>query len=458
MSITSDTSSLPKNENAERSVLGAVLLEEQHLGSLLVDVRLRPEHFYVPAHQLIYQAILDLYENSSKIDHLTVGDRLRQKNELDQVGGQNAIEQLTGWVPTTGHAHEYGRIVRTQAQMRGLLDAAEDVRTNVLGRTASPEQLLEQAERAMLEVAHDERQHSIRKVSEVLHDELDRIQRRSDAKTSLTGTTSGFTKLDEMTGGFQPGNLIILAARPSMGKSALVANFAENAALAGKPVVLFSLEMSETELAQRFVASQARVKGEDLRLGTVKDRDWPRIIDASNKLSAAPLHIDDSSDTSVLDLRAKCRRLHHQIISQDPNGESGLGLIIVDYLQLMRHDGRIESRVEQVGQVSRGLKALARELKVPVIALSQLSRSVEQRAGDKRPMLSDLRESGNLEQDADLVMFIYREDYYTKEESTRPGEADVIIAKHRNGGIGDVTLTFQGQYPRFVNYVPQSFD
>jgi replicative DNA helicase len=455
MSFTGNTSSLPKNEEAERSVLGAVLLDEQHLGSLMIDVQLRPEHFYVSAHGLIFQAILDLYESNSKIDHLTVGDRLKQKNELDKVGGQDAIEQLTGWVPTIGHAQEYGRIVREQSQMRGLIAAADEIRSDVLGRSATPRELLERAERSMLEVANDEeRQRALRGVGQVLQDELENLEKRTKNKTALTGTPSGFKKLDELTGGFQPGNLIILAARPSMGKSALMANFAENAALAGKPVVLFSLEMGETELAQRFLASQARVKGDSLRFGKIEDREWPRIIDASARLAKSPLFIDDSSDLSILDMRAKSRRLHHQELER-----GGLGLIMVDYLQLMRSDVRIENRVEQVGQISRGLKALARELEVPVVALSQLSRNVEQRTGEgRKPVLSDLRESGQIEQDADLVMFIYREEYYTKDESERPGEADIIIAKHRNGSIGEVILTFQKDYPRFVNYVPPSFD
>jgi len=221
-------------------------------------------------------------------------------------------------------------------------------------------------------------------------------------KTALTGTPSGFKDLDEKTGGFQPGNLIIIAARPSMGKSALVANVAENAVLDGHAVALFSLEMSESELAQRFVASQARIKGEDLRRGKVAEQRWPKILEACQRLAEAPLYVDDSSDTGVLEVRAKARRLHHQI-------EGGLGLVIVDYLQLMRHEGRVESRVEQVSQISRGLKGLARELEVPVIALSQLSRGVEQRGGDKRPVLSDLRDSGAIEQDADLVMFLWRD-------------------------------------------------
>ena len=452
MTAIVDTDLVPQNQVAEKSVLGAVLLDEQHLHALLVDEQLRPDHFYRPEHSAVFQAMLDLYNSDQKIDHLTVAERLRENNRLDEIGGPQVIEDLAAWVPATGHARDYGRIVREQAQMRALLSATREIQADVMNRVASPRVLVEQAERAMLDVAHDERQRSIRPVSDVLHDEIEKLQHRSTAQSPLTGTPSDFRDLDALTGGFQPGNLIILAARPSMGKSALVANFAENAALAGYPVALFSLEMSETELAQRFVASQAKVKGEDLRHGKVTDNQWPKILDASRRLGGAPLYVDDSSDTGVLEVRAKSRRLHHQL-----EHLGGLKMIIIDYLQLMRHEGRVESRVEQVGQISRGLKGLARELKVPVIALSQLSRNVEQRAGDKKPILSDLRESGAIEQDADLVMFIYREEYYLKEESERPGEADIIIAKHRNGPVGEITLTFSSQYPKFSNYAPPTF-
>jgi replicative DNA helicase len=272
------------------------------------------------------------------------------------------------------------------------------------------------------------------------------MEKLSREGTSLTGTPSGFRDLDEITGGFQPGNLIVIAARPAMGKSALVTNIAENAAIDhGRPVALFSLEMSETELAQRFVASQGRIKGDELRKGRVPDGKWPKILQASAKLAAAPLFIDDSSDVGIIEIRAKARRLHQQ---------NPLGLIIIDYLQLMRPDGRVESRVQQVGEMSRGLKILARELHVPVIALSQLSRAVETRGqsiDSKRPLLSDLRESGSIEQDADLVAFIFREEYYDK-DTERAGIADIIIAKHRNGAIGDVELTFAKEYPKFLNY------
>ena len=451
MNATQTVSPPPHQLDAERSVLGAVLLDERHLHALLVDEQLRPEHFYVPRHAAIFTAMLDLYNHDRKIDHLTVAEHLQQNGGLEEIGGPTVIEELTAWVPATGHASDYGRIVREHAQLRGLLNATYKIQAGVHNREGGARALLEQAERAVLEVSQDERQRTLRSIEEVLHEETDRLHLRSTQKTPLTGTPSGFRDIDELTGGFQPGNLIVIAARPSMGKSALVANIAENAALDGYPVALFSLEMSESELAQRFVASQARVKGEDLRRGKVAETRWPKILSACQRLGEAPLYIDDSSDTGVLEVRAKSRRLHHALAEK-----GGLGLIVIDYLQLMRHEGRVESRVEQVGQISRALKSLARELKVPVIALSQLSRNVEQRAGDKKPILSDLRESGQIEQDSDLVMFIYRDEYYNR-ESTRPGEADIIIAKHRNGPIGERTLTFQSEFPKFMNYAAPQF-
>ena len=449
MSAVQNTAVPPHNLEAEKSVLGAILLDERHLHALVVEEHLRAEHFYREQHGTVFSAMLDIYNTDHKIDHLTVAETLRQRAKLEEVGGPEAIDELAGWVPAAGHARDYGRIVRDNAQMRALLTASYEIQASVLAREAPARDLVERAERSMLEVAHDDRQKKIRSIADILHEETDKLHRLSVAKTALTGTPSGFKDLDEKTGGFQRGNLIVIAARPSMGKSALIANIAENAVLEGYPVALFSLEMSESELAQRFVASQARIKGEDLRRGRVPEHRWPKILEACGRLAEAQLYVDDSSDTGVLEVRAKARRLHHEI-------DGGLGLIVIDYLQLMRHEGRVESRVEQVGQISRGLKGLARELNVPVIALSQLSRAVEQRGGDKKPILSDLRESGAIEQDSDLVMFIYREEYYDK-ESERPGEADIIIAKHRNGPVGEVVLTFQKEYPKFMNYAGERF-
>jgi replicative DNA helicase len=706
----------PQNLEAEQSVLGAVLLSDTALPALIIDERLHPDDFYREGHARIYQAMLDLHTLGEPVDALTLVEHLKQAGDLDDVGGRAAIDLLAGSVPAVGNVRQYARIVRDNAMLRRLLRASYEIQARVHSHEALPRDLVDMAERAILEVAHEDSRKDFRAIHDLLESELDKLERLSREGKAITGTASGFDDLDTITGGFQGGNLIILAARPSMGKclagsalvydprtgarrriddlvasieageeafvasvgpdlklrparvsagirsgtqavfrvktrlgrtitatanhplltfdgwqelrdiapgsrvavprnlpriaetasmpdhelvllaaliadgnlrqrtprfcfghgspvlpevertvarevritaregldtfartvavvgkedrlapvaahgaarrpksaaaghprnhdwhvgsrgvsrlqrntpanatgsellrelatsdlwwdevasvdyegvvetydltvpgnhnfvaddivvhnSALMANFAENAALQSrKAVALFSLEMSESELAQRFIASQASIRGDDLRKGKVPPSRWPKILQASNRLAESPLYIDDSSDLSVLDVRAKARRLAQQ-------NADGLGLILIDYLQLMRAAGGVENRVEQIGQISRGLKTLARELDVPVIALSQLNRGVEQRT-DKRPVLSDLRESGSIEQDADLVMFVYRDDYYDK-ESEREGIADLIIAKHRNGGLGTVELAFQKEFPRFMSY------
>jgi replicative DNA helicase len=435
----------PQNLEAEQSVLGAVLLSDTALPALIIDERLQPEDFYREAHGLIFQAMLDLHTVGEPVDALTLVEHLKQAGLLENVGGRAAVDLLAGSVPAVGNVRQYARIVRENAMLRRLLRASYEIQARVHSHEAPPRELVDLAERSILEVAHDDRRKDFRAIHDLLSAELDKLEQLSAHGTSITGTPSGFEDLDRITGGFQPGNLIILAARPGMGKSALMANFAEHAALTGKEAVaLFSLEMSEGELAQRFIASQASIKGDDLRKGKVPPTRWAKILAASNRLAESALYVDDSSDLSVLDVRAKTRRLAQQ-------QADGLGLVLIDYLQLMRATGQTDNRAEQVGQISRGLKTLARELEVPVIALSQLNRGVEQRA-DKRPMLSDLRESGAIEQDADLVMFIYRDEYYD-EDSEDEGMAEVHIAKHRNGGLGTVKLTFQAEYPRFMSYV-----
>jgi replicative DNA helicase len=433
----------PHNLEAEQSVLGTVLLSDTALPALIIDERIQPEDFYRESHGRIFRAMLELHTRGEPVDRLTLKEHLKQAGELELAGGEAAVDLLAGAVPAVSNVRHYAKIVRENAMLRRLLRATYEIQSRVHTHEAAPRELVDMAEREILEVAHDDRRKDFRPIGDMLEAELDKLHALSREGTALTGTPSGYDDLDVITGGFQPGNLIVLAARPSMGKSALMANFAENAALIhGKAVAMFSLEMSEGELAQRFIASQVPIKGDDLRKGNVPESRWPSIITASNRLAASPLYIDDSSDLSVLDVRAKARRL----AQQHPDG---LGLILIDYLQLMRASGATDNRVEQISQISRGLKTLARELEVPVIALSQLNRGVEQRH-DKRPVLSDLRESGAIEQDADLVMFIYRDEYYDS-ESEREGIADLIIAKHRNGGLATVEMTFQKQYPRFLS-------
>jgi len=433
----------PHTEEAEASVLGAILLTEQALDGILLEVGLRPEDFYRPRHQLIFRAMIRLKEKAEPeaVDALTVSEDLRRAGELDKAGGTAYIHSLPTLVPAVGAVLDYARIVKDSALMRSLLTATRDIQEEVLAHRGEPRDLIERAEAVLFRIGHDGGTTEIRSIEAILHEEIDKLEELSRKEVGLTGTPSGFTDIDQLTGGFQPGNLIVVAARPSMGKSTLATNIAENAAIDhGIPVALFSLEMSETELAHRFIASKAKVSSDELRKGRVRGERWPRVLNAVEKLASAPIFIDDSSDIGVLEIRAKARRLH---------ARQGLGLIVVDYLQLVRPDGRADSRVEQVGQISRGLKILARELGIPVIAVSQLSRAVEARH-PPIPMLSDLRESGNLEQDSDVVMFVYREDYYD-EQSERIGEADIIIGKHRNGPTGKKTLTFLSKYPRFAN-------
>jgi replicative DNA helicase len=432
----------PHNLEAETSVLGAVLLSEQALDGVLIDGRLAPEDFYRERHRLIFRAMIRLREKEEPepVDALTVSEELQRSGELEEAGGTAYIHSLPSAVPAAGNVRHYGRIVKDNALLRSLLGTTREIQDKVLGVSGDARELVEQAEAALFRIAHDDRSGELRKIEDVLHDELDKLEQISREGIEVTGIPSGFKDLDDLTGGFQPGNLIVIAARPSMGKSALVTNIAENASVDyEKPVALFSLEMSETELAQRFIASQAKESGDGLRKGRVSQDRWPRIVKATEKLARAPLYVDDSSDIGILEIRAKARRLH---------AKHELGLVIVDYLQLMRPEHISDSRVEQIGQMSRGLKILARELHIPVIAVSQLSRAVEARP-DKRPLLSDLRESGQIEQDADLVVFIYRDEYYNR-DSEHPGEAELIVAKHRNGPVGKVELTFLERFPKFA--------
>jgi replicative DNA helicase len=437
----------PQNIEAEESVLGAMLVAEPTITKVVDEVKLNAEDFYLDKHGVIFRCIYDLYEASRSVDELTVSEALVQHNLLEEAGGKHYVSELAAKVPAAGNARHYAEIVQQNSLLRRLLGAGQEIQQWVHDRGGEPRELSERAEKLLFEVAHKEQASDFRLLSEILHEEVDRLEKLSTGELEMTGTPSGFRDIDSVTGGFQPGNLIIFAARPAMGKSALVANIAENVAMKHKrAVAFFSLEMSEVELAQRFIACRARISGDKLRKGQVSQKDWPKVVRACNELEQAPLWFDDSSDLGILDLRAKARRLHAQ--EQD---RGGLGLVIVDYLQLMRSDDHRANRVEQVAQMSRGLKILARELEVPVLAISQLSRAPEQRTPPK-PQLSDLRESGSIEQDADLVAFLYREDYYRDNDEEPDGLADVIISKHRNGPIGTKKLVFLDRFPKFADY------
>ena len=447
----------PQNLDAEESVLGALMVSEMAMNPVILDVRLTEEDFYRDRHRLIFRAIKSLYERSEPIDALTVSEYLQQQGQLEEVGGSEAVSNLASTVPVAGNARHYARIVQQNSLLRRLLNASQTIQRSVHDREGEPQELAERAERLLFNVAHEEQAEDFHVLKDILSREVDRLEELASGKAEVTGTASGFPDLDRITGGFQPGNLIILAARPGMGKSGFVANIAEHVAIKERrPVAFFSLEMSDSELAQRLIAKRARIPSDRLRKGQVNDADWAKVLRVCNEIESAPLWIDESSDLSMLDLRAKARRLHASEISK---GNGGLALVVLDYIQLMRPEDMRANRVEQVGQMSRGLKILARELKVPVIALSQLSRAPEQRTGrDKRPILSDLRESGNLEQDADMVAFIYREDYYknfgeddvdAEERAKLEGVAELIVRKNRNGPIDTVELAFIDKYASF---------
>ena len=437
----------PQNLEAEESVLGAMLVSESTIEPVLLDVRLQAEDFYRDRHRTIYEAIIRLNEDANPVDVLTVSEALAKHGQLEAIGGRDVVASLAAKVPAPGSASHYAQIVKQNSLMRRLDSAAKQIQASVAERDGEPSEMVEQAERLLFQVAHEERAVDFREIGEILHEEIDKLEALASGTSDITGTPSGFRDLDDKTGGFQPGNLIVIAARPAMGKSTLVCDFAQNVAMKHqKPVALFSLEMSEMELAHRFIGSQSRISSDRLRKGKVAQKDWPKVVKACNQLESAPLWIDDSSDLGLLELRAKARRLHAQ---EKGRGHDGLGMVIVDYMQLMRSDDARANRVEQVSQFSRGLKILARELAVPVIGISQLSRAPEQRP-DKRPILSDLRESGAIEQDADVVGFLYRDDYYNK-ESEDPGGAELILAKHRNGPVGTVKLVFLEHYPKFAD-------
>src|SRR4051794_9450055 len=439
------------------SVLGAVLIAQEALSNLQVEVRLRPDDFYLPKHASIFRAMLSLADQSKPVDALTVTSELDRQGELQQVGGQAYVHSLPSSVPSAAHVAQYGQIVRDRAQLRRLLATLREAENDVFTFPGSAREVFDRTEAEIYRVAHEEATSELTRLDEVLHDEIDKLEALSEKGVALTGMPSGFKDLDDLTGGFPPGNLLILAARPAMGKSALALNIAQNTTL-GKgtegrgsvPVALFSLEMSRVEIVHRMLGAEAKISGDALRKGQVKS-DWRRVLAASQKLSKAPLWIDDSSDLGIHELRAKVRRLK----ARQPD----LGLVIVDYLQLMRPDDGADNRVQQIGNISRGLKLLAMELKMPVIALSQLSRRLEERT-DKRPMLSDLRESGSIEQDADVVMFIYRDEVYNKdgdgddEFESNAGKAELLVRKHRNGPIDDISLVWQGQFARFMNFSP----
>ncbi|HOB81674.1 MAG TPA: replicative DNA helicase [Peptococcaceae bacterium] len=429
----------PYNLEAEQAVLGSMLIDKEAVYVALE--LLKAEDFYKEAHQLLFGAIVGLESRGEPVDMVTLTEELHRLNEVEKVGGVGYVAEIANIVPTAANVRHYAEIVAEKSILRQLIRVTTNIANRCYEDQEETHDLLDSAERMILEIAEERKFTGLVPLKEVLGDTLEKIEYLAGNKGNITGVPSFFTDLDNMTSGWQPSDLIILAARPAMGKTSFGLNVAQNAALkAKKPVAIFSLEMSKEQLVQRMMSSEAMIDQHKLRTGRLQDEEWVRLTKVAQPLSQAELYIDDTPAISVLELRAKARRL---------KAEKGLGLIIIDYLQLMQLGRRFENRQQEISEISRALKALARELNVPVLALSQLSRAVEQ-TQDKRPALSHLRESGALEQDADLVMFIYREEYYFP-DTEKPGIAEIIIAKHRNGPTGIVELGFLKEFTKFVN-------
>jgi replicative DNA helicase len=430
----------PQNLEAEESVLGAMMLSPGAIGA--VSEILDAGDFYRESHAKIYRAALALYAKGEPVDAITLTDELEERSQLDDVGGRVRLHELAALVPASANAAHYARIVHETATLRGLIRAGGEIARLGWERPGEAGDLVDQAEQIVFDLSQQRVTGEFTHIDQLLKESFERITALYEAGVDVTGTGSGYRDLDRLTSGFQPGNLIIVAARPSMGKSALALCMAANIAVRDSvPVGLFTLEMSKAEVTQRLMCSEAKVESQRLRNGKLAPDDWPRLTKACDKLAKAPIYVDDTGSINMMEVRSKSRRLK----SRHPD----LGLIIVDYLQLMSSATSAENRVQEVSQISRALKILARDLEVPIIALSQLSRAVEQRT-DKRPILSDLRESGSIEQDADVVAFIYRDEYYN-EDSDQQGLAEVIVAKHRNGPTDHIKLSFLKRYAKFAD-------
>ena len=436
----------PYSEDAEQAVLAAMLMDADAVARV-VEV-LDDGMFYREGHRRIYRAMLTLSERGEIVDPLTLSNELERRGELDASGGKDYIGFLVDAVPTAANVEYHARIVREKALYRRLIEVSTAIVSEAFEGRLPAAELLDDAEHKIFQVSQQRGNQGFTRIKELLWPTMERIEALQRGGKTITGVPSGFTDLDELTSGFQPSDLIIVAARPSMGKTALVLNIAQHAAIENNvPVAFFSLEMSKESLVQRMLTSEARIDAQRLRKGMLRDDDFPRLARAAGILSSAPVYIDDTPGITLLEMRSKARRL---------KADSGIGMVVVDYLQLMQGPPNVESRQQEVSIISRGLKGLAKELGVPVVALSQLSRAPDQRAGDHRPQLSDLRESGAIEQDADLIMFIFRQEVYDgptdKDGNSLEGRAEVIVGKQRNGPIGIVNVFFHKAYTRFENY------
>ena len=429
----------PHSVEAEQSVLGSILLDKDAMIS--VSETLIPEDFYKEAHRVIYECMLKLYNNQSEIDLITLADELRDQGYLDDIGGIAYITSLSTIVPTTSNIKYYINIVKEKSISRQLISAANDIINLGYDSSTKVEDVLENAEKKIFDISQERTTNDFQPINQVLTETLSMLEKLYEEKSDVTGLTTGFRDLNKKINGLQRSDLLLIAARPAMGKTAFALNLVQNAALKGDAsVAVFSLEMSKEQLVQRMVAAQSSVELKKIKTGTLAANDWPRITDGMAVLSGAKIHIDDTPGIKISELRSKCRKLKI---------EKGLDLVLIDYLQLMEGEGHNESRQQEIAKISRSLKILAKELDCPVVALSQLSRAPEQRA-DHRPMLSDLRESGSIEQDADIVMFLYRDEYYNP-DTEKKNIGEVIVAKNRHGETGTVELVWFGGIQKFAD-------
>jgi replicative DNA helicase len=432
----------PHDVAAEQCVLGGMLLSKDAISDVIEAIR--PTDHYRPAHQLVHEAILDLYARGDPADPITVANELTRRGELARIGGAPYLHTLIASVPTAANAGYYARIVRERAILRRLVEAGTRIVQFGYAADSDADDMVDRAQAEVYAVTDRRIAEDYHPLSEIMPAALEEIEAIGSHGGGINGVPTGFADLDGLTNGLHPGQMIVVAARPAVGKSALALDFARSATIKhGLPTVVFSLEMGRNEITMRLLSAEARVPMHVMRTGQMSDDDWGRLAKRMSEVADAPLFIDDSPNMSLMEIRAKCRRLKQR---------HDLKLVIIDYLQLMSSPKRTESRQQEVSEMSRSLKLLAKELEVPVVALSQLNRGPEQRQ-DKKPMLSDLRESGSIEQDADVVILLHREDAYER-ESPRAGEADLIIAKHRNGPTATVTVAFQGHYSRFVDMAP----
>lgn len=438
----------PQNIEAEQSVLGAIILDNEALPKAIEA--LSPDDFYKETHRRLYKSIIALFERSEPIDIVTLTDHLRKSDEIEAVGGISYLSYLANSIPTSANIRYHAKIVSEKSMLRALIRTATQITSEVYENSRDVDEVVDYAQKMIFDITDKRTKISFSPLRDVIKDTFKMIEHLYDKKEAITGVPSGFKDIDELTSGFQSGDLIIIGGRPGMGKTAFALNVAGYvAADMRETVAVFSLEMSKEQLALRMICAESGVNSSSVRKGFISKQDWIKLTNAAGRLADAPIFIDDSSMLTVLEIRAKARRLKMEY--------GTLSLIVVDYLQLMRSKGKFERREQEISDISRSLKALAKELKVPVIALSQLNRAVEQR-GEKRPTLADLRESGALEQDADVIIFLYRDEFYNKNNPSNKGKAELIVAKQRNGPTGIVDLTFLADSTKFVDFTDLSYE